>query len=239
MRRAVLEQKLFELGARDAAAMLELLASRAADGDGRVRLTMVALASAVVHRRRTGDVAALDAIASAAEEAGHAMARSLSSDDPAPKRLCKSARLPEVGLNREGYFPTRLPIERHDWYASDTAGFQRIASSGHAYLGSDLKPFATMLLHPDDRFIARLLSSRWIRQRDVVRIAARRPSNASIAMAVAANDRWFCDPRVRASLAANPFTPSWLAASTRLTTATPAPFQGLLEDCEPVSDDAL
>jgi hypothetical protein len=239
MRRAVLEQKLLASPAPDAATLVELLATRAAAGDARVRMAIIALASAIVERRRAGDVATLTAIAVAAEEAGHAMARSLFSDDAAPRRLCKNARLPEVGLNREGYFPTRMPTERHDWYESDTAGFQRIASIGYAYLGNDLRLLETMLLHPDEAFIARLLRTRWIRQRDVLRVAARRPSTAAIAMAVAANDRWFCDPRVRAALAANPFTPSWLASATRLTTATPAAFQGLLEDCEPVTDDAL
>jgi len=73
----------------------------------------------------------------------------------------------------------------------------------------------TALLHPlrnhhDPKVVARLLDQRWLRLRDAVAIAARRPTLPEMAWAMATRDRWFCQSAVREALAQNPYTPTGL-----------------------------
>jgi len=233
MRRAVLERHLSGLAPEEAAALLEELC--AAAGHPGAHSAAVSLASLIAHRRKSGDSHMLDAIAAAASEAGLALAASLSSDSAAPKSIRARGRLPEVGLNREAYFPTVLPPEvGSGWGQADCTIFRRFAEMGLTWFGPELKPTGPLLQHPSGAFLERLLRSRWIRQRDVLTVAARRPSTPEIAITVATDDRWFSDPRVRSALAENPFTPSWLAAAIRLTTPlgsarrrSPVPLHGV------------
>ena len=71
----------------------------------------------------------------------------------------------------------------------------------------------TALLHPlrnhhDPKVVARLLDQRWLRLRDAVTIAARRPTLPEMAWALATRDRWFFQPAIREALAQNPYTPT-------------------------------
>lgn len=75
--------------------------------------------------------------------------------------------------------------------------------------------------HHDPVFIRRLLDTPWLRARDVIVIAARRPTTSAIALAIATRDRWLQQPRVRLALALNPFTPVALARALRC--GVPAP----------------
>ena len=73
----------------------------------------------------------------------------------------------------------------------------------------------TALLHPlrnhhDPKVVARLLDQRWLRLRDAVAIAARRPTLPEMAWTLATRDRWFFQPAIREALAQNPYTPTGL-----------------------------
>jgi hypothetical protein len=79
--------------------------------------------------------------------------------------------------------------------------------------------------HHDPRFIARMLDRRWLSRRDVVEIAARRPTVPAIVLAVATRDRWLREAGVRAAILENPFTPAPLAGVLAAGTARAArPF---------------
>ncbi|MEM1034678.1 MAG: hypothetical protein AAGN82_30340 [Myxococcota bacterium] len=67
--------------------------------------------------------------------------------------------------------------------------------------------------HPSLRVRHLLLDRRWVRESDVVRMAALQPTRSSLLLAIAQRPQWFRFPRVRHALAQNPYTPSWLAAS--------------------------
>ena len=243
MRRAVLEEKLLALSPGDAAAAIEALAIAAQSGDAAARIALVALASAFVLRRRAdgvagvdADGAAVDAIAVAAGEQGNALADRICANTGSAKSLPLRGHLPEVGLNREGYFPTRLPPRMGDFGEPHVKSFQRFASRGFALVGNDLKRLDAVLFCPSGAFVERLLRAPWVRLQEVLRIAARRPSTPEIILAIAASDRWFQEPRVRAALAANPFTPSWLTAAIELTVAGASARR---EHREPAAHDAL
>ena len=218
MRRAVIERELLALEAPAQAVAIDELAVRAKEGNPSARTAVVALTSWLVHRRNAGPDSTLDAVEQAACRAGLSFACNLGGDASSAKSLAPLGRLPEVGLNRDGYFPKLVPPENGlgRWCGGDKMVFLRFALLGSTWLGSERKPLPHFLLHPSGPFIARVLRTQWIRRSDVVRVAARRPSTPEIVQAVAMNDRWFCEPRVRSALAENPFTASWLVGWLRL-----------------------
>jgi hypothetical protein len=236
MRRAVIERGLFGLPASDAASLLQALAERAAEGDRAARVVALGLASAIAHRRRAGDTTALEVIEQAALDAQLTLAASLCGAACGARSLAKGGRLPEVGLNTEAYFPS---IPRVYFPNPDgprivyTAKPEGTTALGRGFLGDELKPLAHLRAHPDGRFLARLLRTRWIRQRDVLIAASRRPSTPEIAIAIAADDRWLLDHRVCEALLENPFTPGWLVAALRL-----ALRHASAKHAEPVTNDA-
>lgn len=65
-----------------------------------------------------------------------------------------------------------------------------------------------LLRDPDHRVIALLLDNPRLRERDVVTIAARRPTTATSLRCVADHGRWSSRYRVRKALACNPYTPA-------------------------------
>jgi hypothetical protein len=79
------------------------------------------------------------------------------------------------------------------------------------------RPYARVMqqayCHDGPRFRQRLLQERWLLERDVVLMAALRPSTETMLLTIARSDRWFFHDRVREALANNPFTPSWLIAA--------------------------
>jgi hypothetical protein len=218
MRRAVIERELLALEAVEQAVAIEELAVSANEGNANARTAVVALTSWVVHRRNAGADTTLDSIEQAASHAGLRHACNLGGDASSAKSLAPLGRLPEVGLNRDGYFPKLVPPERgsRSGCGGDQRVFRWFAQHGLTWLGSELKPLPHFLLNPSGPFIARVLRTPWIRGADVIRVAARRPSTPEIVHAVAMNDRWFCEPRVRIALAENPFTASWLSSWLRL-----------------------
>lgn len=74
--------------------------------------------------------------------------------------------------------------------------------------------------HHQPKVIERLLEQRWLRLRDAVLIAARRPSIPALSYALAARDRWFFQSPVREALAQNPFSPTALVLALLPTVTT-------------------
>ncbi len=75
-------------------------------------------------------------------------------------------------------------------------------------------------MHHRPRVVEKLLDQRWLRLRDVVLIAARRPTVPALAWAIASRDRWFFQAPVREALAQNPFSPTSLVLALLPTVAT-------------------
>lgn len=212
MRRATVDAAIFGRAPEEGARLMEAIALGARQGDGGVRTACEALSSAIVHRRMTGDVAGIDRIGAAAREAGLLAAEALSGDLPAQKRLDPGGRLFEIGVAEDLFFPTvpfvwtRTPEGSRAWVLS-TAWLTLLRS---APVGGTARKLELLARHTSPRFIRRLLRARSIRQRDVIHIAARRPSTPELALEVALADRWFGQAAVREALALNPFTPTWL-----------------------------
>lgn len=222
MRRAVIERGLLALPAAEAAQLIEAVAEQAHDGGAAARAVILALVSAVVHRRRRSDFSGLDRIEAAAVEASLTRAARLCGDVAASKALVARARLPEVGLNTEACFPSALKrywrnddgtIEVH---VLDEGQLRRMAVFGQSLFGQSTRPLRDLVRHPSGAFLSRVLRTRWISQSDVLIAATRRPSTPEIAIAIAADDRWIRNPSVRKALLENPFTPGWLAAGLAL-----------------------
>lgn len=79
---------------------------------------------------------------------------------------------------------------------------------------------APLRMHHRPRVIEKLLDQRWLRLRDVVLIAARRPTVPALSWAIASRDRWFFQAPVREALAQNPFSPTSLVLALLPTVAT-------------------
>ncbi len=69
------------------------------------------------------------------------------------------------------------------------------------------------LRHPSLSLRRKLLAEPALEEREVLWLASQRPTRAGLLLAIADDDRWFFRPRVRAALAQNPYTPSWLVAA--------------------------
>ncbi len=68
-----------------------------------------------------------------------------------------------------------------------------------------------LLRDPDHRVITLVLDNPRLRERDVVTIAARRPTSAEVLRVVSRHQRWSSRYRVRKTLACNPHTPAEIA----------------------------
>lgn len=79
---------------------------------------------------------------------------------------------------------------------------------------------APLRMHHRPRVIEKLLDQRWLRLRDVVLVAARRPTVPVLSWAVATRDRWFFQAPVREALAQNPFSPTSLVLALLPTVST-------------------
>jgi len=65
-----------------------------------------------------------------------------------------------------------------------------------------------LAMHPDPSVIRALLRDRSFGAKDVVRVAARRPTTAAIVEELVAHLGWMARPQVRAAVVENPFTPT-------------------------------
>jgi len=119
-------------------------------------------------------------------------------DAPAERRLSRLGRLPEALAPSRASIET--PVGADQRYKE---GFMRIR----------LRPDDRLLTHPSPIMARRLLATRWLSVREVLRMASRRPSSAAIAFEIASSDRWIGHQRVREALVQNPFTPTAIVLS--------------------------
>jgi hypothetical protein len=188
LQRVVVATRL-RAGASRLAAELEVLYTHAARGDQDARAATVGVASFVAHVLAAGNDGALASIASAAREADLPLVRVVFADGPPDSALARGGRLAEVGVAVQHSLAVRDGVDRY-----------RMRLQVERYRA-----------HHDPTFIARLLDARWLRVRDAVLIAARRPTVPAMALAIATRDRWMRHAAVREALAANPYTPAQLA----------------------------
>jgi hypothetical protein len=211
LERGVVADRFATLGAPGFAEELEPLLARAAAGKETERRAMLPVASWVAHTLARGEAARLSEIGAAAAGAELPFTRALFDGAEPRAALARRGRLAEVGVavfaDISG-LPHRWPGETAEewqamraWYMGSPAARRRLVQSR----------LTRTRLHHDPVFVGRLLDQRWVQVRDVVVIAARRPTVPEIVLAIATRDRWFCSASVREAIAANPYAPPALA----------------------------
>ncbi len=201
-----------------AAGIIDALLAKASMGHGRGDHSNVIVASWLLHvdgdRRR--------ALCQAADEADLPLAAAILDAPVATRGVRRHGRLPEVSI--PAATAVRFPMPQGRVYAY----MYRWTPEEHPYRFAELhdsarRPWSReshyidmLCKHPDARLVSRVLAAPWVRVREVLQIAARRPTTSAIAYAVAKNDRWLSHPRVRAALANNPFSPPTLVLSLLL-----------------------
>lgn len=180
-------------------ATLHRLEQRAldADGDARWALAELALAPGVLGELPYERLVELYGIARKAG-LGRVAARFLGhvspgEDEPVQKRL-----------DEDGAPMAAPPVENRHFEASPGL---RIAAAR----GRDRQVLDRLMHDRDLRVVTALLDNPRIVERDVVRIAAMRPTTADILQAIAAHPRWASRAQVRRALVFNPATPFPLA----------------------------
>jgi hypothetical protein len=185
MRRAVCAEWLLRLEPAPLVAGLLLLLERSRDGNGAAQLVLQQLAVEPVAYARL-DPAQASAAAALAEAVG----------------------APEVGRLVRGALVEldRAAEARDNQHLDLPLGVRRAAARAHDRFRLD------RLLHDRDwRVIGVLLDNPRIIERDVVRIAALRPTTAEVLQVVARHPRWSSRPAVRKALCCNPHTPLVIA----------------------------
>jgi hypothetical protein len=210
--RAWLDRHLARVGPAAFARDVEPLLVAAASGARAERDALVVLASWVAHGLDAGRGAELLAVGALADPGEAPQVRAAFSGE-ARRSLPPRGRLAEVDI------ATYADVSGapHLWCQEGLANWR----SWCAYV-ANVPPQQRSIMarrygldklraHHDPRFVARLLDRRWLSRRDVVEIAARRPTVPAIVLAVATRDRWLREAGVRAALVENPFTPAPLA----------------------------
>ncbi len=196
---------------------LEPLLARATAGHARERGAMVAVASFVAGACAGGEASRLHALGAAAAEASLPFTRALFAEGEARAALAPRGRLAEVGIAVFADI-SGLPWPRSPWQSAEEWREMRVwfAQRTGVPPRTLLSRVERMRAHHDPIFIARLLDQRWLSERDVVRVAARRPTVPAIVLAVATRDRWFRFASVRRAIAQNPYAPPLLARALAL-----------------------
>jgi len=190
MRRAVLPELLVELSAEDLVEALALLNERARNGQGPARSVLQELAL---------DQDVFDVLAYDVRQRAYSMARRGELD------VVARMLLPD----RPNSNPTVAEAATDNEYASESVGER----CSHAR-GRDRNKLDRLLHDRDLRVIAILLNNPILIERDVIKIAAMRPTRAEVLMEVARHRRWASRYDVRKALTCNPHTP--LNVSLRL-----------------------
>lgn len=220
--RACLDLALAERGAAALVTDLEALFASARDGASSARVASVAVASWVTSHANRGS-GAIDVVRGGAAEADAPLTRALFADGPARASLARGGRLAEVCI------PARQPFAVFCTGAHVQESSAHELASLHAdelftpvrfcicssavclmrtYFAAARPSIELFRRHPNPVFVARLLDTTWLRLRDVLMIASRRPITPAIAWTIATRDRWFGQTRVREALGSNPFTPA-------------------------------
>lgn len=205
LRRARLREALLA-NEEELAEWLGALVSRSHRGDGQAALTLASWGSLMAHARVDPVLtAALDSFL-LQKPGNHAAHPEL------PSQLFFAA-LTGPATHRVLSFRVRLDG------GGSLRGKHRVRSPWQpTYHGKQFaRPHPHVLFqacrHDDPRFRKLLLNEPWLLERDVVTMAALRPSTEAMLLTIARCDRWFFCERVREALSNNPYTPSWLVAA--------------------------
>lgn len=183
MRRALIAARVEAMGDSELVGMLTLLVSRVSEGrpGARVLLIELALDESVIATLSYERKAAAYALASRVGAQG--VARMFLSAQPRENLTAEEAMQDNEHLS--------LPLGLRRTAARTTNRF-----------------LLDRLVHDrDPRVIAMLLDNPRVVERDVVRIAAMRPTQPDVLAALARHARWSSNYRVRKALACNPYTP--------------------------------
>jgi hypothetical protein len=209
--RAFLERHLASVGPSAFARDLEPLLQRAALGAALERDAILPLASWIAHALAAGEQGRVVAIGAAADPEQEPFVHATFRQAEARATLLPRARLADVGIpvfaNLLG-ITARMEGEREEEWRARSAWI-RNSPGVQAWRMQSLGP--RLRMHHEPIFIRRLLDQRWISTREVVMIAARRPTVPAIVLAIATRDRWLCCAPVRQAIAENPYTPGPLA----------------------------
>jgi hypothetical protein len=187
MVQAVLRERLLSAPPAEAARGVDLLLRRGLSGHRGAQRALLALALAVIEERLAGEGTLRQRLLDAALADGRAAVAAILGDAPAARSLRPRGRLREICIPELA----PLPILRAGaWRAA--IHYQRMEQ---------------LRVHPSARMIDRLLRRPWLGLRDVLLIAARRPTTEAIVARVATSSRWIRYVEVREALALNPFAP--------------------------------
>lgn len=227
-RRSALGMHLEAVGPERFAEGLEALLLRASTGHHDGREACVALASWAAHGIASDGRSPLAAVGEAAARAGLPLGTALFVESPPRAALARRGRLAEASIGRFSSLSfvslrrdPEMPVD--EWYRH--MAWLR-SFHAHRWSGLGLTVLERFRMHHDPTFIGRLLDAPWLRSRDVVVIASRRPTTPALSLAVATRDKWLSHPRVQEALVKNPFTPTPIAASL-----LPAASESYLLEC--------
>ncbi len=237
LRRGVMRRHLETWTPAQLAIVVQRLAPLAAARDERARQTAFALGLALAdHRVARGRDVVEPARALAAEQ-GLELAAAILATPEGHRALSWRARLPRTataarlgprGAHAGYYLETEPegPVPWADHYDADTIAAMdaetleawavppakrvRITTSRPERRRAFALAMDAFALHGDPEFVRRLLQAEAITERDVLRIATRRPTTSAIAHAILASDRWIVSDPVQHAVLTNPCTPPWL-----------------------------
>lgn len=197
-------ERVARQGAAAFADDLEDLARTAARGD---LLAEDALLASVLWLLGPG-ARVVDELHGQAASAGLSVTAAMTADAPPHRALAPRGRLPESSLPLTTRLRPRLiAVARDDLDGLDLAFFRPLPPprlpEWHVR-----RMVARLAAHHDPFVIRRLLAEPALRPRDVVRLAARRPTTPEMVRELIQSVRWMAHPGVRAALAGNPFVPT-------------------------------
>src|SRR5690554_1923748 len=185
MRAAAVSERLAGLSADEAVWCLDQLVRGALWGESDAMETMLAASFWLVTADVDEEYETLKTLFEAAYQADRLSVMALVRDVPPVRALSGGRGLPEV----------RLPHDR-----DITLGERRMMASG-----PDRRLLERLVMDPSPLVIGKLLSNPHTRQRDVLVVAARRPTTPELLWVVARHPAWYRRLDVREALARNPF----------------------------------
>lgn len=185
MRAAAIAERLEALAAEEAVWCLDQLIRGALWGDADAMEAMLAASFWLVTVDVDAHYATLKAFFEAAYTSERESVIALLRDAPPVRALASGRRLPEV----------RLPLDREI-----TLGERRMMAAGQ-----DRRLLERLVMDPSPLVIGKLLANPHTRTRDVLVIAARRPTTPDLLWEVARHPAWWRRLEVREALARNPF----------------------------------
>ena len=185
IRTRALAEKLNQLDAETIAEVLYYICQRSSKGESRFRELLFSCSDTATLAEIMGDIKLASVNLLADERGFHPVVRLLSKPSP-----LKGLQAPLPG--RDGYWMT-------DYF---TVG-ERVSLAK----GQDRHALERLMSDPHPLVIRQLLKNPRLTEHEVVRIAARRPSNPKMLEEVYKSSRWIRRYEVKVALVRNPYTP--------------------------------